>query len=134
MRPGEEPVSDSQRQCEGPTKCGWVESERLLAKTFDAWRTEFRSILEDHRRDIQDRLEHIEREIEKKSDKENVELIVRGINDELARHAEQIKELNTGLDTKVGTDTMWRVVGLVVTLGGIVSGIISAIINYFGRH
>ena len=134
MRQGEEPVSDSQRQCEGPTKCGWVESERLLAKTFDAWRSEFRSILEDHRRDIQDRLEHIEREIEKKSDKENVELIVRGINDELARHAEQIKELNTGLDTKVGTDTMWRVVGLVVTLGGIVSGIISAVINYLGRH
>lgn len=127
-------MSDSQRQCEGPTKCGWVESERLLAKTFDAWRSEFRSILEDHRRDIQDRLEHIEREIEKKSDKENVELIVRGINDELARHAEQIKELNTGLDTKVGTDTMWRVVGLVVTLGGIVSGIISAVINYLGRH
>jgi hypothetical protein len=121
-------------ECEGPTKCGWVESERLLAKTFDAWRSEFRSILEDHRRDIQDRLEHIEREIEKKSDKENVELIVRGINDELARHAEQIKDLNTGLDSKVGTDTMWKVVGLVVTLGGIVSGIISAIINYFGRH
>jgi len=59
-------------QCQGPGKCGWVESERLLAKTFDAWRAEFRSILEDHRRDIQDRLEHIEREIEKKSDKENL--------------------------------------------------------------
>lgn len=121
-------------QCQGPTKCGWVESERLLAKTFDAWRAEFRSILEDHRRDIQNRLEHIEREIEKKSDKENVELIVRGINDELSQHAEQIRELNTGLGGKVGVDTMWKIAGLVVTIGGIVSGIISAVINYFGRR
>jgi hypothetical protein len=111
-----------------------VDSERMLAKTFDAWRSEFRTILEDHRRDIQNRLEKIEREIEKKSDKENVELIVRGINDELTRHAEQIKDLNTGLDSKVGIDTMWKIVGLVVTLGGIVSGIITAIINYFGRR
>ena len=132
MRQGDGPVTEN--ECQGPGKCGWVESERLLAKTFDQWRCEFRSILEEHRRDIQGRLEHIEREIEKKSDKENVELIVRGINDELARHAEQIKDLNTGLDSKVGVDTMWKVVGLVVTLGGIVSGIISAIINYFGRH
>jgi len=125
-------VNDS--QCQGPTKCGWVESERLLAKTFDAWRAEFRSILEDHRRDIQNRLEHTEREIEKKSDKENVELIVRGINDELTRHAEQIRELNTGLGGKVGVDTMWKIAGLIVTIGGIVSGIISAVINYFGRR
>jgi len=132
MTQGEESVNDS--QCQGPTKCGWVESERLLAKTFDAWRAEFRSILEDHRRDIQNRLEHIEREIEKKSDKENVELIVRGINDELSRHAEQIRELNTGLGGKVGVDTMWKIAGLVVTIGGIVSGIISAVINYFGRR
>ncbi len=121
-------------QCQGPTKCGWVESERLLAKTFDAWRAEFRTILEDHRRDIQNRLEMIEQRIEKKSDREYVDLVVRGINDDLRRHADEIKSLNTGLDSKVGTDTMWKVVGLVVTLGGIVSGIISAVINYFGRH
>ena len=41
-------------------------SEELLARTFDHWREEFRSILESHRREIQDRLEKIEREIEKK--------------------------------------------------------------------
>lgn len=124
----------TQNECQGPTKCGWVDSERMLAKTFDAWRSEFRTILEDHRRDIQNRLEMIEQRIEKKSDREYVDLVVRGINDDLRRHAEQIKDLNTGLDCKVGTDTMWKIVGLVVTLGGIVSGIISAIINYFGRH
>lgn len=121
-------------QCQGPGKCGWVESERLLAKTFDAWRAEFRSILEDHRRDIQDRLEHIEREIEKKSDKENVELIVRGINDELARHAEQIKGLNTGLEGKVASEILWKVAGIVVAIGGILSGIITAVVNFVQRR
>lgn len=123
----------AENECQGPGKCGWVESERLLAKTFDAWRAEFRTILEDHRRDIQNRLEKIEREIEKKSDKENVELVVRGINDELERHAEEIKNLHTGLEAKVGVETMWKVVGLVVALGGIISGVISAIINCFAR-
>ncbi|MHB1462004.1 MAG: hypothetical protein ACYC1M_12035 [Armatimonadota bacterium] len=124
----------TQTQCEGPTKCGWVDSERMLAKTFDAWRSEFRSILEEHRRDIQNRLEKIEREIEKKSDKENVDLIVRGIHDELTRHAEQITSLHAAVESKVGSDTMWKVIGLVITLGGILSGIISGIINYFGRN
>ena len=124
----------AENECQGPAKCGWVESERLLAKTFDAWRAEFRSILEEHRRDIQNRLEKIEREIEKKSDKENVELVVRGINDELARHAEEIKNLHTGLEGKVAIEALWKVVGLVVALGGIISGIISAVINYFARR
>ena len=50
----------------------WAQSERLLVRTFEAWRSEFRGILEDHRREIQARLEKIEREIEKKSDKETV--------------------------------------------------------------
>lgn len=128
----EEKILDN--QCQGPSRCGWVESERLLAKTFDAWRAEFRVILEDHRRDIQNRLEMIEQRLEKKTDRENVDVIVRGINDELARHADELKNLHTGLEGKVGTDTMWKVVGLVVTLGGIISGIISAIISYFGRN
>lgn len=123
----------AENECQGPGKCGWVESERLLAKTFEAWRAEFRSILEEHQRDIQGRLEKIEREIEKKSDKENVDLIVRGINDELERHASEIKELHKDLEGKVGVETMWKVVGLVVALGGILSGIISAIINHFTR-
>jgi len=62
MKEGEKLLEN---QCQGPTKCGWVESERLLAKTFDAWRAEFRTILEDHRRDIQNRLEMIEHRLEK---------------------------------------------------------------------
>lgn len=132
MRQGEESMSDN--QCQGPTKCGWVESERLLAKTFDTWRAEFRTILEDHRRDIQNRLEMIESRMEQKSDRENVDLIVRGINEDIKRHAEEIKTLHAGLEGKVGVETMWKIVGLVVAIGGIVSGIISAVINYFGKH
>ena len=123
----------AENQCQGPANCGWVESERLLAKTFDAWRAEFRTILEDHRRDIQNRLETIERRMEQKSDRENVDLVVRGINEELKRHADEIKNLHTGLEGKVGVDTMSKVAGLVVALGGIISGVISAIINYFAR-
>lgn len=124
----------AENECQGPANCAWVESERLLAKTFDAWRAEFRTILEDHRRDIQSRLDTIERSIEKKSDRENVDLIVRGINDELNRHADEIKTIRTGLEGKVGVETMWKVAGLVVALGGIISGVISAVINYFSRH
>lgn len=124
----------AENECQGPTKCGWVESERLLAKTFDAWRSEFRSILEEHRRDIQSRLEMIEHRLEKKSDREYVDLVVRGVNEDLRQHAEEIKGLHTGLEGKVGVETMWKIVGLVVALGGIISGIISAVINYLTRH
>ena len=123
----------TENECRGPSKCGWVESERLLAKTFDQWRAEFRDILEDHRRDIQSRLETIERRIELKSDKESVDLIVRGINDELARHADDIKSLRSDISCKVGSDTLWKTIGLIITLGGILSGIISAIIGYLQR-
>ena len=123
----------AENECQGPTKCGWVESERLLAKTFEAWRAEFRTILEDHRRDIQNRLETIEHRMETKSDRENVDLVVRGINEDLRRHAEEIKGLHASIEGKVGVATMWKVVGLVVAVGGIISGIISAVINYFTR-
>jgi len=110
------------------------ESERLLARTFEAWRAEFRSILEDHRREIQARLEKIEREIEKKSDKENVELMVRGIRKELCRHAEDIKNLYAGLNNKMGTETMWKVVGLVLALSGVLGGIVGFLVRLFVGH
>ena len=121
------------KECQGPSKCGWVESERLLSKTFDQWRAEFREILEDHRRDIQSRLETIERRMELKSDKESVELIVRGINDELTRHASEIKCLRSELDGKAGTDSLWKVAGFVLTIAGLLSGIIVAIIEHFRK-
>jgi predicted phage gp36 major capsid-like protein len=123
----------AENECKGPTKCGWVESERLLAKTFDAWRAEFRGILEDHRHDIQNRLEKIERQIEQKSDKENVALVVSGINDELSRHAEEIKNIHTALDGKAGTESLWKLAAIIVTIGGILSGIISTLLTYMKR-
>jgi len=121
------------KECKGPTSCGWVESERLLAQTFDKWRAEFREILEEHRRDIQNRLEAIERRIETKSDRENVDIIVRGINDELARHAQEIQSLKSEMKSKVNSDTLWKTIGVVVALGGVISGIVSSIISYFRR-
>jgi len=123
----------NENECKGPSGCGWVESERLLAQTFDKWRAEFREILEDHRRDIQSRLETIERRIELKSDKESVDIIVRGINDELVRHAQEIQSLKSEVKTKVNSDTLWKVVGAVITLGGVISGIVSSIISYFRK-
>ena len=108
-------------------------NESLLARTFDAWRAEFRSILEDHRREIHARLEQIEREIEKKSDKEHVELLVRTIHADLRRHSEDIKNLYSGLNDKMGTDTMWRVVGLVLTLGSVVGGIVGFVVHLLAK-
>jgi len=109
--------------------CNWEQSERLLARTFNSWRAEFRAILEDHRREIQARLEKIEREIEKKSDKENVDLVVRNIQGDLRRHSDDIKNLQTGLNQKMGVETMWKVVGLVLAISGAVGGVVGFLIR-----
>jgi len=113
----------------GQVPCNWEQSERLLARTFDSWRAEFRAILEDHRREIQARLEKIEREIEKKSDKENVDLVVRNIQSDLRRHTDDIKNLQTGLNQKMGVETMWKVIGLVLALSGAVGGVVGFLIR-----
>ena len=107
----------------------WEASERLLVRTFEAWRSEFRGILEDHRREIQARLEKIEREIEKKSDKETVDLLVNSVQEDLRRHADDIKTLEAGLANKMEVQTMWKVVGLVLTLGAAVGGLVSFIVQ-----
>ena len=114
---------------QGQTPCNWEQNERLLARTFDSWRAEFRAILEDHRREIQARLEKIEREIEKKSDKENVDLVVRNIQGDLRRHSDDIKNLQTGLNQKMGVETMWKVVGLVLAISGVVGGVVGFLIR-----
>ena len=92
-----------------------LQGERLLTHTFDTWRNEFRGILEDHRREIQTRLTLIEHEIEKKSDKETVDLLIHSVQEDLHRQAEDIKTLATGLTGKMGVETMWKVIGLVLT-------------------
>jgi hypothetical protein len=116
------PENDSESRCR-------ITDERFLAETFDTWRAEFRQILEDHRREIQNRLEKIEREIEKKSDKENVDLLARSIREELRRHTDDIKNLYVGLNEKMGVDTMWKVIGLVLTLGSAFGGIVGFTIH-----
>ena len=104
-------------------------NEELLTNTFATWRAEFRRILADHRQEIQTRLERIEQEIEKKSDKENVELLARSIHHELRRHSDEINRLHARVSTKMGTETMWKIVGLTLTVGAAVGGLISYLIN-----
>ena len=112
-----------------PKLVQWEDGERLLTRTFEVWRAEFRQILEDHRREIRDRLEKIEREIEKKSDKENVELLARSIQDELNRHTEDIKSLYSGLNEKLGIDTMWKMAGVLLALGSALGGIVGFVVH-----
>ena len=73
--------------------------------------------------------EKIEREIEKKSDKENVDLLVRSIQDDLRRHTDDIKNLQSGMNEKMGVETMWKVVGLVLTVGGAVGGVVGFLVH-----
>ena len=108
----------------------WEQSERLLVRTFEAWRGEFRGLLEDHRREIQVRLEKIEHEIEKKSDKETVDLMVHSVQEDLHRQAEDIKALEAGLNNKMGVETMWKVIGLVLTAGATVGGVVGFVIHF----
>ncbi|OPZ82253.1 MAG: hypothetical protein BWY76_02766 [bacterium ADurb.Bin429] len=106
----------------------------LLTQTFEHWHAEFRALLEDHRRDIQTRLDRIEKELDRKSDRETVELMITGVREDLRRHTEDIKCLYVGLGTKVNAETMWKVAGLVLSLGGIIAGIVSFLLNLMLKH
>lgn len=103
--------------------------DRALTQHFELWRAEFREILENHRRDIQSRLERIEQEIEKKSDKENVDLLVTGLREELRRHADEIKIVSAQMHSKMGVETMWKVISLVLAVGSAVGGIIGFLLH-----
>lgn len=103
--------------------------DRLLTRHFEMWRAEFREILENHRREIQNRLERIEQEIEKKSDKENVDLLVANLRDDLRRHAEEIKAVSIQMNSKMGIETMWKVISLVLAVGSAVGGVIGFMLH-----
>ena len=105
-----------------------------LTLTFEHWHAEFRALLEEHRRDIQARLERLERELDRKSDKDTVELMITGVREDLRRHSEDIKCLYVGLSTKVSAETMWKVAGLVISLGGIIAGIVSFLLGLLVRR
>lgn len=111
-----------------------IQDAVTLSQTFEHWHAEFRALLEEHRRDIQSRLERIEKELDRKSDKETVELMVTGVRDDLRRHADDIKCLYIGMSTKVSAETMWKVAGLVLSLGGVIAGLVSFLLNLLVRH
>ena len=104
-------------------------TESFLSDNFNNWRNEFRSILENHRQDISNRLDRIERSLEQKSDKEHVQLIVTGIRQDLTRHAEEIDGLQTALNRKMGTETMWKIIGLVIALASGLGGLIGFLVT-----
>lgn len=106
----------------------------ILTQTFEHWHAEFRTLLEDHRRDIQTRLDRIEKELDRKSDRETVELMINGVREDLRRHSEDIKCLYVGLGTKVSAETMWKVAGLMISLGGIIAGIVTFLLNLLVKH
>jgi len=106
----------------------------LMTQTFEHWHAEFRALLEEHRRDIQTRLARLEQELDRKSDKETVTLLVNGVREDLRRHTEDIKCLYVGLSTKVSAETMWKVAGLVLSLGGIIAGIVSFLLGLLVKH
>ena len=107
---------------------------RQLTQTFEHWHAEFRTLLEDHRRDILARLERLERELDRKSDKDLVEVIVAGVREDLRRHAGDIQCLYAGLGSKVSAETMWKVAALVLSLGGIIAGIVSFLLGLLVKH
>ena len=111
----------------------WEQAERLVAHILDSWRSEFRKTLEDHRRENQTRLTSIEHEIEKKSDKETVDLLMRGVQEGLHRQADDLKALSAGMNSKMGVETMWKVIGLVLTLGGAIGGIVGFAIHLLAQ-
>ena len=51
--------------------------------------------------------------------------LVHTVQEDLRRHAGDIKTLEAGLANKMEVQTMWKVVGLVLTLGAAVGGLVS---------
>ena len=52
------------------------------------------------------------------------------VQEDLRRHADDIKTIEAGLADKMGVETMWKVVGLVLTLGAAVGGLVSFALNH----
>ena len=65
----------------------------------------------------------------KKTDKETLDLLMHSVQEDLHRHAEDIKTVEAGLSDKMGVETMWKVVGLMLTLGAAVGGLVSFLIG-----
>ena len=49
--------------------------------------------------------------------------------DDLRRHTDDIKNLQSGMNEKMGVETMWKVVGLVLTVGGAVGGVVGFLVH-----
>ncbi|CAM2066703.1 hypothetical protein SCOR_15090 [Sulfidibacter corallicola] len=108
-------------------------SEAFFSRVFGEWRAEFRAILEGHKQDIQARLEKIELSLEKKSDKEHVTLLVTGLQEDLRRHAQDINHIQNELTQKLNTEALWKLIGLVLTVGSAFGGLIGFVVSMLLR-
>ena len=58
-----------------------------------------------------------------------MDLVVRGIHEELRRNSDDIKDIYVGLNEKMGVETMWKVIGLVLTIGSVFGGIVGFVVH-----
>jgi len=54
---------------------------------------------------------------------------VRGIHEELHRHTDEINRLHGRVGERLGTETMWKIAGFALAIGGTVGGLIGFLIN-----
>ncbi len=106
----------------------------FFERAFGEWRTEFREILESHKRDIQERLAKLEVSMDKKSDKEHVTLLFHGLQEDLRRHAQDIDHIQTVLTTKMSTEALWKLVGIVLTVATAFGGFIGFLVTLLLRQ
>lgn len=50
-------------------------------------------------------------------------------HEELHRHADEINRLHSRVGAKLGTETMWKIAGFALAIGGSVGGLIGFLIN-----
>lgn len=109
-------------------------TQAYFERAFAEWRAEFREILEGHKRDIQARLEKIELSLDKKSDKEHVTLLFRGLQEDLRRHAQEIDHIQRALPQKMSTESLWKLVGVVLTIATAFGGFIGFLVTLLMRN
>ena len=125
---------------DGRHPCGWPETERELAASLKEFEASVRQMLADHQKAIETRLAEqketlaarlgdISRLIEKKVDREYLDLQISMLNKEIDSLTADQRTAAVVLTKKAENETLWKVAGLTLTLGAIISGILQFIIH-----
>ncbi len=110
-----------------------ITMEQHFRISFDRLSQELRGILETHNRDIQARLTKIEKQIDERPDKDTVNLLNKNIQDDVIRQGEDITKLDAVIGKKMNTETMWKLMGLVLTVGTGFGSLIGFVIHILMR-